>query len=107
MKNITEYIKESYQKEPNYINIKDLDDNGRYILCWFDEDNQLFPYDVKFMKHGNDYIFVNPDDDRDLMEYTEFLHKEDNKCPSVAVFDNVKDAEKFCNTYNKSKYNYF
>lgn len=104
MKNITEYIKESFNKSnkkiETYVKLKDLKNDEQYILCRFDDNYDLFPYKAKFMKHGNDYIFVNPDDDRELIEIDAFLWQ-DRPDPEIAVFDTMKDAEDFCRRCNR------
>ena len=56
-------------------------------------------------KHGNDIIFANPDDDRDMMEWKEFINSTDDsfreeKNPSVAVAKDLKQAKEICKFYN-------
>ena len=106
MKSLTQYIKESKTViddiDKYYINISDLKNNDNIILCWIDEDGYAEPFNVVVKKQGDNAIFVNPDDESDVMTWKDFVNSADanDKNPQVAVFKDVKEAEAFCNHYN-------
>lgn len=110
MKTLQNFIQEKAREtavdiNKYYVKLADLKDGDNIILGWIDEDGYAIPMNVIVKKHGNDVIFANPDDDRDMMEWKEFVNSTDDsfreeKNPSVAVFKNQKEAKRFCDFYN-------
>jgi len=109
MKNLISYIKESVNDiTPFYKKIADFKDGENIILCWLDEDGYAQPMNVIVKKHGNDVVFVNPDDDRDMIDWKDFINSTDDsfreeKNPSVAVAKDIKQAKEICKFYNNIK----
>ena len=104
MKSFKDYINESkVDINKYYVNVLDLKDDANIILGWIDEDGDAYPYNVIVKKHNDDVVFVNPDDDRDILAWNAFINIEDKNNPKVAVFKNIKEAEKVCNYYNETK----
>ncbi len=106
MKNLLTYIKESVNDiTPFYQKIADFKDNEKLILCFINEDGYAEPMEVVVKKNGEDIIFANPDDDRDMHEWKEFVNSTDDsfreeKNPQVAVAKNMKEAKEICKFYN-------
>ena len=113
MKSLQEFIQEKAEETAVDINkyykkLVDFKDGENTILAWIDEDGYAHPYNVIVKKKGNDVVFLNPDDDRDMMDWKEFANSTDDsfkeeKNPAVATFDNEKEAKRFCDFYNDIK----
>ena len=118
MKNIAQFIKESLMNasklDKYYKKISDFKDGDVVILGYVDDDNHATPMPVVVRKHNKDIVFVNPDDDRDMNEWTHFLNYEDTNVlsynskkhidsdnPEVLVADNDKEMQQICDIYNK------
>lgn len=110
MKTLQNFIQEKARETAVDINkyykkISDFKNGENVILAWIDEDGHAIPMNVIVKKHGNDVIFANPDDDRDMMEWKEFANSTDDsfreeKNPQVAVAKTVKEMQRFCDFYN-------
>lgn len=109
MKNLLTYIKESVKPVDDitsyYQKIADFKDNQKLILCFVNEDGYAEPMKVVVKKNGNDIMFANLDDDRDLHDWKDFVNTTDDsfkeeKNPQVAVAKNMKEAEAICEFYN-------
>jgi len=103
MKNLINYIKESaIDINKYYKKISDFKDGENIILGWIDEDNYAEPYNVIVKKKGNETLFVNPDDENDVIDWHEFINTTDNdeKNPQVAWSNSVSKMQKVCDYYN-------
>lgn len=119
MKNIRQFIKESLMQiselDKYYKKISDFEDGDIAILGYVDDDNYATPMSVVVRKHDKDVVFVNPDDDRDINEWTHFLNYEDTNVlsynskkhidsdnPEVLTADSDKEMQEFCDLYNET-----
>ena len=106
MKDIVSFIKESVSEiNPFYTPISKFKDGDKLILGWINEDGYAEPMNVVVKKHGDDIVFVNADDDRDIKTWKDFINStndsfREEKNPQVAVAKNMKQAEDICQFYN-------
>lgn len=104
MKDLTNFIKESINDiDKYYVNIDDLKNGQKYWVgvCTGDN-NESEPMELMFKKEGTEFIFSNPDDDREMFDWHDLISSTDaNKTPQVAIFDDEKTAKKFCK-YHKN-----
>lgn len=106
MKNIVKFIKESVSEiNPFYTPITKFNNGDKLILAWINEDDYAEPMNVVVKKHGDDIVFVNADDDRDIKTWKDFINSTDDsfreeKNPQVAVAKNMKQAKDICQFYN-------
>ena len=105
MKNIITYIKESTVDIDKYYKpISSFKDGDNIIAAWIDEDGYARPFNVIVKKKGNEVVFVNPDDDRDIMTWKDFANSTDDSFdkenPQIAVADTPKELQKFCDYFN-------
>lgn len=110
MKSLVKFIQEKAKETAVDINkyykkLEDFKDGENTLLAWIDEDGYAKPMNVIVKKHDKEVVFVNPDDDRDIMDWKQFANSTDDsfreeKNPAVAAFDNEKEAKRFCDFYN-------
>jgi len=105
MKNLVEFIKESTIDDIDkyYVDIKDLKNGQKYFIGVCDGENgESQPMQLVFKKEGEEFIFANPDDDREMYDWHDLINStgDDEKTPQVAIFKNDKEAKDFCEYYN-------
>jgi len=104
MKDLTSFIKESIDDiNKYYVNIADLKNGQKYWVGVCTEENgDSKPMELVFKKNGKEFIFVNPDDDREMYDWHDLINStgDDEKTPQVTIFKDKKIAQKFCNYYN-------
>ena len=106
MKDIVRFIRESVNDiSPFYVPISKFKNGDKLILGWINEDDYAEPMNIVVKKHGDNIVFVNSDDDRDIKTWKDFINSTDDsfreeKNPQVAVAKNIKQAEDICQFYN-------
>lgn len=92
-----------------YIELKDFNAGDNIILAWRDDgyDKRYYPYNVIVHKYGPKIELTEPDDDEEEIHYSEFFHSKKgtdiygNLIIELAVFDSVKEAQRWCDRENK------
>ena len=103
MKSLVSFIKEAnaIYSDDTYKKIMDFKNDEIVILGWLDEDGIAVPMTVRVRKHGKDIVFSNPDDDREMYTWQDFINSMDNQDNEmVAVAETEEDMQSICDEYN-------
>lgn len=106
MKNLARFIKESLSEiNPFYKKISDFKEGQELLLGFINDDGYAEPMKVIVKKKGDETVFVNADDERDIKDWKEFINSTDDsfreyKNPQVAVGKDKKQIKEICEFYN-------